>query len=64
MARAAVVLLRIVHLPFSSTPVSIWLLIGPYSTAESSNSTVLRPVAHADSAEFIELVRADGFVVG
>jgi hypothetical protein len=47
MARATVVLLLTVPLSFTSTPVRIWLLIGPYSTANCSNSTVLLTVGNA-----------------
>ena len=37
------------HLSFTSTPVRIWLVIGPYSTANRSNSTVLLTVRNASS---------------
>jgi hypothetical protein len=37
-----------VHKSFTSTTVSTRLPIGPYSTADTSNSTVLLPVGRAD----------------
>jgi hypothetical protein len=47
MARATVVLLLTVPLSFTSTPVRIWLLIGPYNTANCLKSTVLLTVGNA-----------------
>jgi L-lactate utilization protein LutC len=50
MARAAVLLYFSVRLSFTSTTVSTRPLIGPYSTANTPNSTVLLTVGHAPSA--------------
>jgi hypothetical protein len=47
MACTTAVLLLTVPLSFTSTPVRIWLLIVPYSTAKCSNSTVLLTVGNA-----------------
>jgi hypothetical protein len=54
MDRAAVQHVLTVHKSFTSTTVSTRLPIGPYSTADTSNSTVLLPVGRAAGISNLE----------